>query len=420
MKQLFLIFLIQLSLYATDATIDIVKKVRENIKIAVETFPSGEGDKAFSRQIEKMIIADLKVAAVFLVSDSKLSPRYDSPIPMLQYRDKSVQLLLRIQSFASGGKYGILADLFDLENNRKLLAKKYSVSSEARYPFLTHKLTADIAKKLEIEDLGWMEKFVIFAKNTSPKESEIVIGDYSLTFTQTIISGGLVLFPKWRDGNQREFFYTEIGDKPTLYRANLYTGKKEKVISSYGMLVCSDVSSDGEKLLLTMAPDDQPDIYTYDLESKKLERVTEYKGIDVNGNFVNDDDEIVFVSDRLGGPNIFSKKISSNAVQQMVFRGRNNNFCTSFNNYIAYVSRDTNNEFSENAFNIYLISTQTDYIRQLTTTGKNLFPRFSPSGDSMLYIKRFQNESALGIIRLGYNKSFLFPLKTGKLQAIDW
>jgi TolB protein len=241
-----------------------------------------------------------------------------------------------------------------------------------------------------------------------------------LTFTQTIISGKLSLFPKWRDAEQREFFYTEIGDIPTLYRANLYTGEKEKVLTSDGMLVCSDVSSDGKKLLLTMAPDDQPDIYMYHLETKKLTRITDYKGIDVNANFVDDDETIVFVSDRLGSPNIFSKTIGSNAVQQMVFKSGNNNFCTTYQNYIAYVSRDTQNEFGDNAFNIYLISTQTDYIRQLTTTGKNLFPRFSPSGDSMLYIKSYKNESALGIIRLGYNKSFLFPLKTGKLQAIDW
>ena len=81
---------------------------------------------------------------------------------------------------------------------------------------------------------------------------------------------------------------------------------------------------------------------------------------------------------------------------------------------------ETESEFEENTFNIYLISTKTDYIRQLTTTGKNLFPRFSPYGDTLLYIKGYRNDSALGIIRLGYNKSFLFPLKTGKLQAIDW
>jgi len=406
--------------WGADATIDIIKQVRDNVKIAVETFAEAPEDEAFKERIRKMVIADLKVAAVFLVNDSDISSKFDAPVPVLQYRDQNVELLLRIKTLVSGGKYGILADLYDLKKSRKLLSKKYSVSSDVRYPFLTHKLTADIARQLDLEDLGWMEKFVIFARNLSPKESEIVIGDYSLTFTQTVISGSLALFPKWRNGEQREFFYTEIGEKPTLFKADLYTGKKEEVLSSYGMLVCSDVTENGEKLLLTMAPKDQPDIYVYELATKKLTQVTDYQGIDVNGNFIDDEEAIVFVSDRLGRPNIFSKKIGGQGVEQMVFKGTNNNFCTSYKNYIAYVSRDTSSEFSDNRFNIYLISTQTDYIRQLTTTGKNLFPRFSPSGDTLLYIKDYKGQSGLGIIRLGYNKSFLFPLKTGKLQAIDW
>ncbi len=420
MRVALILLILNAWVWGADATIDIIKQVRDNVKIAVETFAEAPEDEAFKERIRKMVIADLKVAAVFLVNDSDISSKFDAPVPVLQYRDQNVELLLRIKTLVSGGKYGILADLYDLKKSRKLLSKKYSVSSDVRYPFLTHKLTADIARQLDLEDLGWMEKFVIFARNLSPKESEIVIGDYSLTFTQTVISGSLALFPKWRNGEQREFFYTEIGEKPTLFKADLYTGKKEEVLSSYGMLVCSDVTENGEKLLLTMAPKDQPDIYVYELATKKLTQVTDYQGIDVNGNFIDDEEAIVFVSDRLGRPNIFSKKIGGQGVEQMVFKGTNNNFCTSYKNYIAYVSRDTSSEFSDNRFNIYLISTQTDYIRQLTTTGKNLFPRFSPSGDTLLYIKDYKGQSGLGIIRLGYNKSFLFPLKTGKLQAIDW
>jgi TolB protein len=37
-----------------------------------------------------------------------------------------------------------------------------------------------------------------------------------------------------------------------------------------------------------------------------------------------------------------------------------------------------------------------------------------------LFIKNYKGKSYLGIIRLNYNKSFLFPLKSGKLQSIDW
>ena len=102
------------------------------------------------------------------------------------------------------------------------------------------------------------------------------------------------------------------------------------------------------------------------------------------------------------------------------YYGKNNNSCTTYKNYIAYSSREKKSEFGSKTFNLYLISTNTDYIRQLTATGKNLYPRFSHDGEAILFIKEYKNQSALEIIRLGENKSFIFPLKVGKLQSIDW
>ncbi|MDQ1338918.1 MAG: TolB protein [Campylobacterota bacterium] len=412
--------MLQAVLFSSDATIDVIKETKDSIKISVEGYSETDKNGEFLKKMKKMVIADLKVAGVFFVSDIEFPSSFEADIALLQYRENKIDYLLKFKTLKDNAKYSLMADLYDIKANKKVLTKKYSVSSEERYPFLSHKLIAQIAEMLNIEDLSWMEKFVIFAVNTSPKQSKIMIGDYSLTFTQSIINSGLNLFPKWRDSSQREFFYTNLNSTPVLYKADLYSGKKEKITQSDGMLVCSDVSEDGNRLLLTMAPEDQPDIYMYNLQTKAQNKITSEKSIDVNGNFLDDEESIVFVSDRLGKPNIFSKKLTGNSVEQMVYKGKNNNFCTSYKNYIAYVSRDTNSEFDDNAFNIYLISTKTDYIRQLTTTGKNLFPRFSPNGDTLLYIKNYKNESALGIIRLGYNKSFLFPLKTGKLQAVDW
>ena len=59
------------------------------------------------------------------------------------------------------------------------------------------------------------------------------------------------------------------------------------------MIVASDVSRDGTKLLLTMAPNDQSDIYLYDIFTKNLKRITTFSGIDVNGNFVDNDTKVV-------------------------------------------------------------------------------------------------------------------------------
>jgi TolB protein len=169
-----------------------------------------------------------------------------------------------------------------------------------------------------------------------------------------------------------------------------------------------------------MAPNSQPDIYLYDIRENIKTRITKYKGIDVGGSFVENDTKVVFVSDRLKYPNIFAKKIGSKGIERLVYHGRNNSACSTYKNYIVYSSRETNNEFSRNSFNLYLISTTSDFIRRLTTTGLNQFPKFSSDGETILFIKRYKGKSYLNLTRLNYNKSFKFPLKSGKLQSIDW
>jgi TolB protein len=191
------------------------------------------------------------------------------------------------------------------------------------------------------------------------------------------------------------------------------------IISSDGMMVCSDVSRDGKTLLLTMAKDGQPDIFTYDVDTKKYKRETMYGGIDVNAQFMGKD-KIIFISSRLGYPNVFSKKLNSNEIEQLVYYGRSNSACSSDGEYIVYKARETSNAFAKNTFNLHLISMKTDFIRRLTATGINEFPRFSKNGDAILFIKNYKNQSSIGIIRLNHNKNYLFPLKYGKVQSMDW
>jgi TolB protein len=89
-------------------------------------------------------------------------------------------------------------------------------------------------------------------------------------------------------------------------------------------------------------------------------------------------------------------------------------------NFVVYSSRESDNEFGRNTFNLHLISTKSDYIRRLTASGMNQFPKFSSDGESIIFIKHQDNESALGIIRLNANKEFITPIKVNKIQSIDW
>ncbi|MCR4941844.1 MAG: Tol-Pal system protein TolB [Campylobacter sp.] len=421
MKKLITLVFFALSLFGTDATISVVNQGVALPKIVLQDATTAVSDTAFKEKFHKIMLGDLKVSSDFEVVDELIKSTYEGDPRSNTMSDKGAQLIFRYALEGSqNSPLTLKVKLIDAQRASVRYEKVYTMQNGDKYPFLAHKSIVELTNELGLPPVGWMEKFIIFSKYTSAKESTISVADYTLTYQKPIIRGGLNIFPKWGGADQTTFYYTSfVNNKPTLYRYNLQKGTKAKIIDSNGMLIASDVSTDGRKLLLTMAPKDQPDIYVYDLSSKKLNQVTNYPGIDVNGNFVDNNSRIVFVSERLGYPNIFSVSANGGGVEQMVYHGKNNNSVSTYGSYIVYSSRENSSDPS-NSFNIYLISTQTNFIRQLTASGKNNYPRFSSDGESVIFIKQLGGQSSLGVIRLNENKSFQFPLKIGKIQSIDW
>ena len=422
MKQLLLLLLSAMMLFGYDATIEIVKKIEKKPHISVADGTTAAVDAMTNRKFLKLLIGDLKVTTHFVVDESFTKLPYGDMQGVSQLAGSGTDLVLKTKlEKTPSGRLKASVRLINAKNMTQLYEKFYTIKKGARYPFLAHSIAIDINDFTGAAPVNWMKKYVIFAMYTRPGKSKIVVSDYTLTYKKTIVTGGLNLFPKWANEKQDAFYYTSFnGANPMLYRVDIYSGKKRRIASSPGMMVCSDVSRDGSKLLVTMAPHDQPDIYLLNLATGSKKRLTRYSGIDVSGNFVDNESKIVFISERLGYPNIFAKPIAGGRVEQMVYHGKNNSSCSTFGKYIVYSSREGRNSFGLNTFNLYLISTQTDYIRKLTTSGKNLFPRFGSDGETVLFIKYLGNRSALGVLRLNANKSFLFPLKAGKIQSIDW
>ena len=409
----FLFLLLTFNLFAVDATLKIEKDVEQRSRIALVDGSLIPNDALF-----KILLSDLKISGHFLTDATHHQGEFKSDFiaPELKSKEYIVKYALSTQN---GVK--LLVRLLKASDGRQLFKKSYAISTEKKMPFLAHKAISDINNVLKYPDISWINRYVLFSRYTTAGYSEIVLADYTFYYQKVIIKGGLNLFPKWADKNQRSFYYTSYaGLLPTLYRINIYTGAKQKIASSEGMIVCSDVSKDGSKLLLTMAPEGQADIYEFNVAAKTKKRVTRFKGIDVSGKYVDDESHIIFVSNRLGYANIFKKSIYSSAISQVVYHGRNNNACDAHGEKIVYSSRESKNSFGQNTFNLYLTSSHGSDVRPLTATGANQFPRFSIDGSVILYIKQSQSGSSVGYINLSSHQSILFPFAGRKIQSIDW
>ncbi len=416
MKIVILILLVMVSLFASDATIDVVKKADSLPSIALED-ASVSYDTTFKSKFFKTIVADLNVLTIFNVEKSYRNVNFDASEVL--YENKDMNYVLRYKLSQDDARV-FNVEMKLMRRGEVVLTKNYKVNNPDIYMFVAHTMAYDVNEFMGENPVEWMKRKVILSRMISPQVSELVVADYTLTYQHVVIKGGFNIFPKWANKEQSAFYYTSLAEKiPTLKYIDLKTGKSRVIKSSDGMMICSDINEDASKLLLTMAPSAQPDIYLYDVKTQATKKLTNFGGIDVGGQFLGND-KVVFVSDRLGYPNIFSLSIASGAVEQMVYYGKSNSACSVHGKYIVYKARESSESFSGNTFNLHLASTDTDMVRRLTAVGLNEFPKFSVDGDAIIFVKNYQSQSSVGIIRLNHNKNFLFPLQVGKIQSIDW
>lgn len=404
----FLLFVLFSISFATDAKLEIVKARQKLPSIMVNVYGTG-----ISYKVSNLVAKDLDVSGnfrVFTQNKNDNNPNYTL------YQAQKIDLLVEVlQEKNSFNLY-----LYDINAKERVLQKNYVLQDRGLYPFVSHIIANDVNNYLKAPSIAWMNRKVVFSKLLGPSKSEIVVADYTLSYQKTIISDGLNIFPKWADKEQTSIYFTKYLDRPTILKYNLNTKEFEKILSSQGIAIVSDVSSDGKKILVSMSPVNQSDIYLYDLEAKSNKRLTNYPGIDVGGNFIDKNKKIIFISDRLGYPNVFMMNEDGSGVEQVVFHGRNNSSATSNGEYVVYSSREEKNEFGLSTFNLYMIDPNTSGIRRITVNGINQSPRFSRDGQNVMFLKNTSNQSALGIVRLRYNKTYLFPISKLKIQSFDW
>jgi len=401
MRSLIFIFIF---VYLNATNMEVVKYVSNDTpKILVEY-------NTLSDKMKKLMVLDSQIITHYDFNFMEINTKIDVPLSNKEIYQK-YDYLLRL-SFKDSK---LIAILYNLRTKKSMLYKIYKIADLDIYPFMIHALNFDVNSQLGFKPIDWINKKIVYSVYLGPKSQSIFISDITLTYRKKIISGGLNVFPKWANLDQTEIYYTKIEKTPVLYKYNIFTGSKERILASKGMLVVSDVKQN--KLLLTLAPNDQPDIYEFDINNHSLKRLTKFSGIDVNGKFY--DDKILFISDRLGYPNVYEKDLNSDNVKKVIYHGRNHIALAVYKDNIIVSTRETNKAFNRNTFNLLLINKNNNYVKRLTFGGKNMLPVFSKDGTTLLFLKEYRFNSKFGIIRLNENKVVYFKINR-RIHSFDF
>jgi TolB protein len=394
-----------------DAVIKVEKDVDQRASITIIAANSVE--PKFRKELNRLFKADFSVSGHFLVKEGNVTSVAFSALPIQLGSSSEYTLLYNFAKTPNGGA-SLDIKLFRGNPKKQILSKNYAVSRLEKSPFLAHKAVSEINKLAKFPAIDWINRYVVLSRYTGAKKTEILLADYTFTYQKTIIKNGFNMFPKWADKEQKVLYYSNYsGKRIKLYKLNIYTGVKSLVTTSTGMLICSDVSRDGSKLLLTMAPNSQPDMYLF--SAGTATKLTNFSGIDVGGKFADSEQSVVFVSNRLGTPNVFKMPIGGGSVNKIVHHGTNNASVDAHEGQVVYSSKE-----SRKSYNIYLTDSSGSQTRPLTSGGINQFPRFSRDGNIVMYIKRRSGGNSIGFINISANRSELFNMGISRIQSIDW
>ena len=91
-------------------------------------------------------------------------------------------------------------------------------------------------------------------------------------------------------------------------------------------------------------------------------------------------------------------------MSKLIYYGKNQISVSAYKNLVVLSSRESNNAFGDNTFNLLLVDKNSDFVKRLTLKGKNMMPVFSSDGSTILFIIGYRFDSKFGIIRLKENK----------------
>lgn len=210
MKKIILMFGLVIGLFAADATISIVNKGLALPKIVLQDATTMVSDQAFKSRFHKIMLGDLKVSSDFEVVDEYIASSYEGDSNTNVMSEKNAQLIFRYALEGSPSTpLTLRVKLINAKTATTQYEKIYTMNDGSKFPFLAHKSIVELVNELKMPPVNWMEKFIIFAKGTGSKQSEIVIADYTLTYQKVLVRGGLNIFPKWAGADQSAFYYSD-------------------------------------------------------------------------------------------------------------------------------------------------------------------------------------------------------------------
>lgn len=315
---------------------------------------------------------DMRNAALFDVRADNIAVSQDGSVNLQSLFEKEIDFAISGQYRSSGETLTIALRAFDVNQEKALIGKTYTVSP-GKVREAAHRFASEVMKELTGIDGFFTSKIVVVQGS---KKRNLYIMDYDGHNSSRLTNhNSLLLSPDCSaDGSKVVFNSDKVWDQD-LYIMDLIPRPREVRLARPFILEQSPAwSPDGSRI----AYSSDGDIYISNSDGKNVKRITRHRAIDVSPTWSPDGRQIAFVSDRTGKPQIYVMGADGSNVRQLTSGDYSTDPSWSPNlnvNRIAFVRVEGGEA------NIYTIKPDGTAEKRLTSgTRRNENPAWSPDG----------------------------------------
>ena len=409
------------SLARAELTIEITQGIASSIPIAV--VPMKWQGKPLPENVDEIIRSDLERSGHFGILDPDDMLSHPASEEELYFRDwrllkQDYLVISSIKSIAKG-QYQVRYQLFDVFNERELLAQTLSANTN-QLRDIGHRISDAIYEQLTGIRGAFSTKIAYVTTNRTRTQFNLAIADSDGAREKVVMSSKYSIFsPSWSPDGKRLAYVLLEDSGSKVYVQDIATGKKQLVSNHKGINSAPAFSPDGNKLALVLSKDGNPEIYVVDLNTRHWLRVTNHYAIDTEPNWMPDGDHLLFTSGRSGNPQIYRVSLVSGFIERITFDGNYNARArlAQDGRFLVMVHQSAKGE----PFHIASMDLSRGLLQILTAdTFLDESPSVSPNGVMVMYAAKYNKRSILAAVSVDGDVRFLVPSKSGDVREPAW
>ncbi len=396
------IFILISALSAYSQTDILISGAKTGFPVAIPQLCDAGGAGQAAVEIPEIIRRNLDISGLFKVIDESAyieTPGKCGGANNTEYSDWTVigvEGLVKADIKKVGGRLVAEMFLLDVAQQKAVVGKRYE-ADEGDYARLAHKFSNEILRYFTGQPGVFGSKILYVSKLGRFKDLFVMDMDGS-NQRQITRDRGLALSPSWSPAGDKIVYTSYLSKSPELYLLPASGGRPSRITDRAGLELGAEFDPRGVFLAAAASIKGISKIAVFDLNGQIVKLLTKSRSIDVSPTWSPDGSQLAFCSNRAGGPQIYSMGSQGGNVKRVSYTG--SKYCTSpvwspKGDKIAYTCRANGNH-------IFVSNSNGTNPTQLTFSGNNEDPSWSPDGRFLVFSSNFgkRQPMSIGILSL--------------------